>query len=303
MIKKALLTALITLQLFGYEIVIDKSLTKQEMNYIYTLLNSNERVHTTTTTQSKDGFVLIKRGSFMMGSNSGEADEKPVHKVKIDYNFYIGKYEVTVGEFRKFIDATGYKVDTKSNGGCWIYDKKWQQKSDASWKKPYFLQTEQSPVVCVSHNDTKAYTKWISKKEGTTYRLPTEAEWEYVARAGTTTKYSFGSFDNRLGQYAWYSKNSLSKTHKVGQKNPNRWGVYDMHGNVWEWCEDWYVDSYKNTPRNGSDNDSKSQNYKVLRGGSWFDISSNLRSPFRVRGNPAYTSNNVGFRVVSVVHP
>jgi len=288
MIKKALLTALITLQLFGYEIVIDKSLTKKEMNYIYTLLNSNERVHTTTTTQSKDGFVLIKRGSFMMGSNSAYLDEKPIHRVKIDYDFYIGKYEVTFREYDKFCDATGRK-----------------KTSDEGWGRG------EHPVINISWNDAKAYTKWLSKKEGTTYRLPTEAEWEYVARAGTTTKYSFGNSSSSLGSYAWYRLNSYDKgsshkdygTHKVGQKKSNPWGVYDMHGNVWEWCEDWYVDSYKNTPRDGTDNDSKSQNYKILRGGSWYLYSNNLRSANRFRFIPSDTGTFIGFRVVSVVHP
>ena len=287
MIKKALLTALLTLQLFGYEIVIDKSLTKKEMNYIYTLLNSNERVYSTTT-KSKDGFVLIKRGSFMMGSSSGGSDEKPIHRVNIDYDFYIGKYEVTFREYDKFCDATGRK-----------------KPKDRGWGRG------DRPVIYVSWYDAKAYTKWLSKKEGTTYRLPTEAEWEYVARAGTTTKYSFGNYSGSLGSYAWYDKNSFDKgsshkdygTHKVGQKKPNSWGVYDMHGNVWEWCEDWYVDSYKNTPRDSSDNNSGSQKYKVLRGGSWYYVSYSLRSAIRYWYYPSCTDVNVGFRVVSVVHP
>ena len=230
--------------------------------------------------KEKNGFVLIKKGSFMMGSNSGDKDEKPIHRVNIDYDFYIGKYEVTFNQYDKFCDATGR-----------------EKPNDDGWGRG------ERPVINVSWNDAKAYTKWLSKKEGTTYRLPTEAEREYVARAGTTTKYSFGDSDSSLGQYAWYSKNSSSKTHKVGQKKPNPWGVYDMYGNVWEWCEDWYVDSYKNTPRNGTDNNSDSQGIKVLRGGSWYSNSDNLRSANRNRSYPSNTYYNIGFRVVSVVHP
>ncbi len=233
-----------------------------------------------------------------MGSNNGDKDEKPKNRVNINYDFYIGKYEVTLGEFRKFINSTNHQVQTETYGGCYIYDKKWKQKADANWENPYFTQTESSPVVCVSHNDAKAYTKWLSQKTGKTYRLPTEAEWEFVARAGTTTKYSFGDSKSSLGSYAWYGNNSNSKTHKVGQKQPNPWGVYDMHGNVWEWCEDWYTDSYSNTPTNGDENNNGSQKMKVLRGGSWVNVAGSLRSASRYRNDPTFAIDGIGFRVV-----
>ncbi len=249
-------------------------------------------------TRAPEGFVHIKAGSFQMGSSSGDKDEKPVHRVNIDYDFYIGKYEVTVGEFRKFIDATNHSVETNTNGGCFIYDGKWKKESNANWDNPYFSQSENAPVVCVSHNDAKAYTNWLSQKSGKTYRLPTEAEWEYVARAGTTTKYSFGDSKNNLSSYGWYKDNSNNKTYEVGQKQPNPWGVYDMHGNVWEWCEDRYTDSYSNTPRNGKDNNSGSQKKRVLRGGSWNSNAGVLRSANRIGNFPDGSSVNYGFRVV-----
>ncbi|MEA2099437.1 MAG: formylglycine-generating enzyme family protein [Campylobacterota bacterium] len=282
MIKKLLLTLLLSLPLLSYEIVIDKSLTKQEMDFIYTLINSKERVYSSAN-KAQDGFAIIKAGSFMMGSNSGGSDEKPLHKVTIAYDFYMGKYEVTFKEYDKFCDATNRK-----------------KPDDRGWGRG------DRPVINVSWHDAKAYTKWLSKKEGKTYRLPTEAEWEYAARAGTNTKYSFGDSDSSLDSYAWYYKNSYNKgkshadygTHKVGEKKPNQWGLYDMHGNVWEWCEDWYKDSYKNTPKDGTDNNSGSQNYKVLRGGSWYYSSNFLRSAFRNRNFPSNTVNGNGFRVV-----
>jgi formylglycine-generating enzyme required for sulfatase activity len=240
--------------------------------------------------------VEIKRGSFMMGSNSGDSDEKPLHRVDIDYDFYIGKYEVTVEEFRKFIDNTSYRTDAEKGDGCYVYNGNWEKKSDANWKNPYFSQNDSSPVTCISWNDAKAYTEWLSKKSGKKFSLPSEAEWEYMARAGTDTKYSFGDSKSSLGDYAWYSKNSGGKTHPVGEKKPNPWSIYDVHGNVWEWCEDWYIDSYSSTPTDGSSYDVK-KSYKALRGGSWYDNPINTRSANRNGGFPSYSVNVFGFRL------
>ncbi|WP_321779582.1 SUMF1/EgtB/PvdO family nonheme iron enzyme [Sulfurimonas sp.] len=220
-------------------------------------------------------FVHIKAGSFQMGLNSGLKNEKPIHRVNINYDFYIGKYEVTFNEYDKFCESTG-RTKPKDEG----------------WGRG------NRPVTNVSWHDAKAYTSWLSQKTGKIYRLPTEAEWEFVARAGTTTKYSFGNSKSNLGSYAWYDNNSNNKTHIVGQKQANPWGVYDMHGNVWEWCEDWYTNSYSNTPRDGSDNNSGSQNTRVLRGGSWYYNAVYLRSAYRNWNVPDYSYYTFGFRVV-----
>ncbi len=284
--------------------------TKKKKISLYDDMELDIRLEKEKSNDAPKNFVHIKAGSFQMGSNDGDADEKPKYRVDIDYDFYIGKYEVTVGEFREFINATNHKVQTETNGGCWIYEDKWKQKSDADWQNPYFSQTDKSPVVCVSHNDAKAYANWLNRKTGKNYRLPTEAEWEYVARAGTTTKYSFGDSKSNLKYYAnladsltnfsWKESwdDGYKNTSPVGTFRPNLWGVYDMHGNVWEWCEDWYTDSYKSTPRDGTDNDSGNQKKRVLRGGSWCGNAVILRSANRYRFNPADASGSVGFRVV-----
>ncbi|MBL0709169.1 MAG: SUMF1/EgtB/PvdO family nonheme iron enzyme, partial [Sulfurimonas sp.] len=263
-----------------------------------------EKKASKANSKAPKNFVLIKAGSFMMGSKSSyKSNEKPLHKVSIKKDFYIGKYEVTVGEFRKFIDATNYKTDADKEGSCmtyttnWTFTTKWEQKSGANWKNPGFSQTNNNPVVCVSWNDSKKYTKWLSKKTGKTYRLPTEAEWEFVARSGTTTKYSFGDSDSSAGSFAWYDSNNNSKTHPVGLKKPNPWGIYDIHGNVWESCEDWYIDNYENTPRDGSAYNNKTS-YKVLRGGSWNNSSGFLRSANRGRGDPGNSNYGGGFRLL-----
>ena len=161
------------------------------------------------------------------------------------------------------------------------------------------------PAIGVSWHNAKAYTKWLSQKTGNNYRLLTEAEWEFVARAGTETKWSFGDSKSDLKKYAWYDENSyiLGKshndygTHQVGTKKSNQWGVYDMHGNVWEWCEDWYLDSYNSTPKDGSANQSQKDNYRVLHGGSWSSNANLTRSANRSRFNPAYHYYFIGFRL------
>ncbi len=221
--------------------------------------------------------VYIKPGSFMMGSAVENNNEKPVHKVTIKKGFYIGKYEVTFREFDKFCEDTGRK-----------------KPSDNGWGRG------KRPVINVSWNDAEAYTKWLSQKTGKKYRLPTEAQWEYVARAGTTTKWSFGNDKRKLGDYAWYKDNSNYKTHQVGKKKPNPWGVYDTYGNVWEWCEDRYLYGYKNTPRDGSANRKGEQIDRVLRGGSWFNDPNYMYSAFRYGYVPKGAGSVFGFRVVQV---
>ena len=156
--------------------------------------------------------------------------------------FSMSKYEITVGQFKAFVKATGHKM-----GNC-----NWP--SGKSWRNPGFSQGDKQPVVCVSWNDAVAYAKWLSGKTVQTWRLPKQEEWEYAARAGSKTKYHFGDNVSELGKYAWYSKNSGNKTHPVGQKRPNKFGLYDVHGNVWEWCQNLY---------------SKSGSLRVYRGGSW----------------------------------
>ncbi|MBL0708505.1 MAG: SUMF1/EgtB/PvdO family nonheme iron enzyme [Sulfurimonas sp.] len=252
-----------------------------------------ERTASKANSKAPKNFVLIKAGSFMMGSNSGKSDEKPIHKVSIKKDFYIGKYEVTNKEFVKFLNNS----NINSN---WLEDR--SQDSDSRIIKSsnsYSVEAgyENHPVVEVSWYGAKAYTKWLSKKTGKTYRLPTEAEWEYVARAGTTTKYSFGDSSNSLGSYVWYASNGNFKTHQIGLKKPNPWGIYDIYGNVWEWCEDWYINNYKNTPRNGSSYNNK-KSKKVVRGGSWVNSSDLLRSANRNWVNPDAMHYSIGFRLL-----
>jgi len=245
-----------------------------------------------------EGFVFIKGGCFQMGDTfgDGDSDEKPVHEVCVD-DFYMGKYEVTVGEFREFVNSTGYRTEAEQGDGCYIWTgSEWEKDRNKNWRNPGFSQDDRHPAACVSWNDAVAYTDWLSGKSGNRYRLPTEAEWEYAARSGgRSEKYSGG---NNIDSVAWYNSNSNSKTHPVGQKEANGLGLYDMSGNVWEWCNDWYAENYyKNSPKNNPGGASSGQ-YRVLRGGSWNDKPLLLRASDRFRDEPAGRYFNDGFRLV-----
>ncbi|GEM_PF-1008630 len=248
-------------------------------------------------------FVSIPAGEFMMGSENGYNDEKPVHKVKVS-GFWMGKYEITVGQFKDFIEASGYQTDADKAGWSYIWNgSEWEGKYGVNWKcgisgEQNMNERKNHPVIHISWIDAKAYCKWFSKKHAIKCRLPTEAEWEYACRAGTTTEYYWGN--SMDGSYCWYSDNSGNTTHPVGRRKPNKWGLYDMSGNVWEWCEDWYDESYY---RNSSAKDPTgpgSGGYKVLRGGSWSHGGGNCRSGNRYSNDPDLRDwdGSRGFRVV-----
>ncbi len=214
-------------------------------------------------------FKLIEAGEFMMGSEKGAPDEKPVHKVKITKPFYIGVYEVTQSQYEKIMG-----------------------KNPSEFKGP------NRPVQSVSWADAVLFCKKLSGKEGVKCRLPSEAEWEYACRAGTRTEHYWGN--EMDGRYAWYSRNSDFTTHDVGQKKPNAWGLYDMSGNVWEWCSDEYDKDYyslspTSNPRGPAGRKSL---YNVLRGGSWVGTPRFCRSASRFRYGSIFPSNRFGFRIV-----
>jgi formylglycine-generating enzyme required for sulfatase activity len=227
--------------------------------------------------------VLIPAGSFMMGSNEYK-NEQPIHEVTLKA-FYMGKYPITQAQYEAVMGNNPSHFQTESKG--WFSTKK-----EPLWEHP---------VESVSWNDAKEFCRKLSQLTGENYQLPSEAQWEYACRAGSTTRYYFGDSENQLKDYAWYITNSNSHTHPVGQKKPNNWGLFDMHGNVWEWCEDNYVDNYKNTPRDGTAHKDQSTQYFVLRGGSWGINPNNRRSANRVRYSCVSNFKSFGFRVILVV--
>jgi len=216
--------------------------------------------------------VVLPAGSFTMGggqfSNRTKAQESPQHLVRV-HSFAIGKYEVTQ---EQWFALMGDNPSSNKNRAL--------------------------PVESVSWNDVQQFIAKLNQKTGQHYRLPSEAEWEYAARAGTDTDWSFGDDESKLGNYAWYTGNSLGKSQVVGRKMPNNYDLYDMHGNVWEWVQDCWHDNYAKAPIDGSAwmNDC-SGDYRVLRGGSWYFFPEDSRSAARNRFEPFNLYMGIGFRV------
>jgi formylglycine-generating enzyme required for sulfatase activity len=218
-------------------------------------------------------FVLVKGGCFKMGdiSGDGQADEKPVHEVCVD-DFYIGKYPVTQGQWKAIME-----------------------------KNPsYFKECgDTCPADGVTWKDVVEFIGKFNHKTKKGQRLPTEAEWEYAARSGGgDEKWAGTNNEAELADYAWYSRNSGFKPHPVGQKRPNGSGIYDMTGNVWQWVEDYYGEKYYGgSPRNNPQGPGRGQ-FRVLRGGSWYFNAKDVRLSARFHGDPAFRSNDFGFRLV-----
>ena len=243
----------------------------------------------------KDGslgpeMVIIPKGSFRMGDiqGDGQDDEKPVHRVTFDYTFAMSKYEVTVGDFKQFVQATSYSSKVGAEWSC------------KGFMQPNFSQTDAHPVACVTWHDAKAYAKWLSEQTGYEYRLPSEAEWEYAARAGTETKYWWGNegsheYMNFRGQSG---KDQWEYTALVGSFPANPFGLHDMNGNVWEWNEDNWHSNYNGAPTDGSVWKDNKENRLLLRGGSWINAANVCRSAGRVRYYLVDRSNDGGVRLV-----
>jgi formylglycine-generating enzyme required for sulfatase activity len=263
--------------------------------------------------------VGIPAGKFEMGSpddEEGRLSNETLREVQITQAFYMGAHEVTVGQFRQFVEATGYKSTVEATGlgaNGWNADKKEvEHGTQYNWKNPGFPQTDNHPVVLVSWNDAKAFCDWLSQKEGRVYRLPTEAEWEYACRAGTNTRYYSGDEPESLATYGnisdqsalklfpWWAALSVSDGNvfptAVGSYKPNAWGLYDMHGNALEWCADWYWEYSKNDVIDPKGPNISSK--KVTRGGSWVDFPMQCRCASRYPFAPNEATFSLGFRVV-----
>jgi formylglycine-generating enzyme required for sulfatase activity len=244
----------------------------------------------------RDGapMVLVPAGEFMMGDAHGRADERPAHRVFVSA-FYLDKYEVTNERFARFLNEWG--KDGNERGRKMIEEHEWGlTKTGGRWV-PQFGYADY-PVVAVTWFGAARYAKWAGK------RLPTEAEWEGACRAGGTGTWCFGDDKRLLRDYAWVSGDSASRTHPVGTRLPNAFGLFDMHGNVWEWCADWYGPGYYRTspPRDPSGPSTGST--RVMRGGSWDCCAPTWCGSATRRGDdPAYGLSSRGFRCAASPGP
>jgi formylglycine-generating enzyme required for sulfatase activity len=245
-----------------------------------------------------ENMVFVKGGCFQMGQifeDLPKSDEF-VHEVCVD-DIYIGKYEVTLGEFRRFANETGYKTEAEWQDGCHGWEGKREKKKETfNWRNPGFSQSEKDPVVCVSWNDANEYIKWLNNKNGKNYRLPTEAEWEYAARSGGKKyKYSWGngepsgniadktSMKKLLKKSDWKGyDDQYAFTSPVGSFKPNELGLYDMSGNVYEWILDWVPRDYyrKSSKTKNNPKGLEHGTVKGLRGGSWNPLPAIVRTTY-----------------------
>ncbi len=264
--------------------------------------------------------VRIPAGSFVMGGSGGGDDELPVHKVTISKPFYLGRYEVTVEQFRRFVEETGYTTDAEKGTGFegafgWDRDTmEFKMNDKYSWRNTGFAQADSHPVVNVSWNDAMEFCTWLGNKKGNRCRLPTEAEWEYACRAGTPTRYYHGDDAEGVAKVgnvpdadfeAQYpelkgvinASDGYAYTSPAGTFLPNPFGLYDMHGNVWEWCADWYDPEYYGMSMRDDPRGPGTGEERVYRGGGWFNCARGFRSSSRSAGLPDNRHLTLGFRV------
>jgi formylglycine-generating enzyme required for sulfatase activity len=291
--------------------------------------------------------VRIPAGDFIMGSEESPdslakdypqlqrkrfeklQDEAPAHRVRISRDFCLGAHEVTVGQFRRFVETTGFVPESIKDGtGAYGYRKDYDpgktERGDAfegrdprySWLNPGFAQTDTHPVVNISYADALAFAAWLSQLEGLRYRLPTEAEWEYAARAGTRTRYHSGDdpasllkvanvfdADSAVNWVRWKDmalsgSDGYAFTSPVGSFAPNAWGLFDMHGNAWEWVSDWHGDDYYAHSPVVDPQGPATGDVKVRRGGSWHTWPFYARASYRNYNAPSSRYTLLGFRLV-----
>ncbi|MBL7222669.1 MAG: formylglycine-generating enzyme family protein [Candidatus Brocadiae bacterium] len=283
-------------------------------------------------------FVRVPAGEFIMGTSDADlaaalqryeregarkvklAPEQPAHRVRITQPFLMGKHEVTVGQFRRFVEATGHKTDAERGGGPHVYDAErsqdWFKKLGVSWRAPGFPQSDRHPVVCVSWNDAQAFLKWLNaidaaRPAGSSYRLPTEAEWEYAARGPERREFAWGTpwatrranFADRQSGLMWAddADDGHARTAPVGAYSPagdTPLGIADMTGNVWEWCLDTFRGDFYGKSPTDDPACAEPRPERVERGGSWAFTRDYCRAAFRFRLKPAESYDTLGFRVV-----
>ena len=250
--------------------------------------------------------VAVPPGNYLMGTDGGTKRERPAHRVTIESAFAIGTYEVTFNEWEFCMEEGGCKVMISRPApfgkrevsfaqwkACRTDDQCQIHPGDHKWGRG------RRPVMNINFHDAEDYVRWLSRKTGHTYRLPTEAEWEYAARGGTSTVYSWGDEVGTDNANCRTCAPTIShKTFPVGSYRPNPFGLFDVHGNVWEWVQDCWHPSHEGAPANGSARLSDTCGHRTTRSGSWYYVSTNVRSTYRARFIPRAFSYGIGLRVL-----
>jgi formylglycine-generating enzyme required for sulfatase activity len=307
----------------------DPGTMQYEITYYWKIVASDGEYETsssvwnyTTSEETNYGdMIFVQGGSFEMGDhfNEGSGDELPVHTVTLN-SFYIGQYEVTHTEYIEFLNSYGVSPDGSYNGTELIdmddSDCAVDYNGSFYFSESSYASDPECPVIEVTWYGGLVYCNWLSEQEGLTpcydtsdwscdfgadgYRLPTEAEWEYASRGGINWEdnYRYSGTTDNLGDYAWYLSNSGFQTHEVGTKLPNQLSIYDMSGNVWEWCNDWYGSSYYGSSPEDNPVGPDSGSYRVKRGGGWFYDASYCRVAYRLFNLPGSSHSDIGFRIL-----
>lgn len=251
--------------------------------------------------------ILVRPGTFQQGSPPGEpgreADEGPQRRVTLTRPFYMAKFPVTRGQFARFVEDSRFRTEAEKgeSGGFGVVDGRLVQQKQFTWRNPGFAQTDEHPVVLVSAPDAEAFCRWLTTRVNRVCELPTEAQWEYACRAGTTAAH----YGEPVDGIAWHRQNSAGSTHPVGGKKANVWGFHDFHGPAWQWCRDWYAPY---PPGNATDplqtnSQLSDKPRQVLRGGSFLSDVSHARSAERYRNDARSRNADNGFRIVCAVTP
>ena len=255
--------------------------------------------------------VWIPAGTFRMGDTTGKGQTDELHTRKDTLpGFWMMRTEVTRGMYRRFVTDSGHD----SGSSCWVHDGDWKEKDGLDWRSPGFRQDDDHPVTCVSWHDARAFSDWLNRSTGQKFRLPSEAEWEYAARAGSNSKRYMGenssalcshanAADRRaLKDYPGFAVNNCddgyTRTAPVASYTASPWGLYDVYGNVWEWVEDCWQPSYRGAPVDGTAHAGGDCSRRGFRGGGYGDIPDFARSTLRNRGLAIHRKDDIGFRLI-----